>query len=76
MFYWLESFTQCLLPLLPLGHGLKPHILHHFLIFYADLIKWIDVLMGWPDTVSMTCLGQSYGPRAFGPCRTAVRGYL
>jgi hypothetical protein len=32
MFYWLDSFTQCL-----------PH---------ADLIKWIDGLTGWPDTVS------------------------
>jgi hypothetical protein len=35
MFYWLDSFTQCLLPFV-----------------YADLIKWIDGLTGWPDTVS------------------------
>jgi hypothetical protein len=29
----------------------KPHLLHRFLTFYADLIKWADGLMGWPDTV-------------------------
>jgi hypothetical protein len=40
------------LALLPSGHEFKPHILHRFLTFYADLIKWADVLMGWPGTVS------------------------
>jgi hypothetical protein len=36
MFYWLD----------------KPQLLHRFLIFYADWIKWIDGLTGWPNTVS------------------------
>jgi hypothetical protein len=40
------------LALLPSGHGFEPHLLHCFLTFYADLIKWIDGLTGWPDTVS------------------------
>ena len=34
------------------GHGFKPHLLHRFLTFYADLIKWTDELTSWPDTVS------------------------
>jgi hypothetical protein len=38
--------------LLPSGHGLEPHLLHRFLIFYVVLIKWADGLTGWPDTVS------------------------
>jgi hypothetical protein len=48
--------------LFPSGHVFEPHLLHHFLIFYADLIKWTDGhddlikwtdgLTGWPDTVS------------------------
>jgi hypothetical protein len=38
--------------LLPLGHGLEPHILHRFLTFYADLIKWADGLTAWPSAVS------------------------
>jgi hypothetical protein len=25
-----------------------------FLTFYADLIKWVDGLTGWPGTVSRT----------------------
>jgi hypothetical protein len=33
-------------------HGFKPHLLHRFLIFYADLIKWADGLTGWPGIVS------------------------
>jgi hypothetical protein len=28
------------LAFLPSGHGFKPHILHRFLTFYADLIKF------------------------------------
>jgi hypothetical protein len=38
--------------LLPSGHGFESHLLHRFLTFYADLIKWVDGLTGWPDTVS------------------------
>jgi hypothetical protein len=38
--------------LLPSGHGFEPNLLHHFLTFYADLIKWIDRLTGRPDIVS------------------------
>jgi hypothetical protein len=38
--------------LLPSGRGFKPHLLHRFLTFYADLTKWPDGLMGRPDTVS------------------------
>jgi hypothetical protein len=37
---------------LPSGHGFEPHLLHCFLTFYVDLIKWIDELTSWPDTVS------------------------
>jgi hypothetical protein len=52
MFYWLDNFTQCLSSFFPLGHGFESHLLHCFLTFYADLIKWADGLTGWPDTVS------------------------
>jgi hypothetical protein len=38
--------------LLPSGHEFEPHLLHSFLTFYADLIKWAYDLTGWPDTVS------------------------
>jgi hypothetical protein len=37
---------------LPSGHGFKPHLIYRFLTFYADLIKWVDGLTGWPNTVS------------------------
>jgi hypothetical protein len=30
------------LALLSSGHGFELHLLHRFLIFYADLIKWVD----------------------------------
>jgi hypothetical protein len=51
MFYWLDSFTQCLPPFFHQA-WVRTHLLHRFLTFYADLIKWIDGLTGWPDTVS------------------------
>jgi hypothetical protein len=38
--------------LLPLGRGFEPHLLHHFLTFYADLTKWSNGLTGRPNTVS------------------------
>jgi hypothetical protein len=38
--------------LLTSGHGFEPHLLHRFLTFYADLIKWADGLTGCPDIVS------------------------
>ena len=52
MFYWLDSFTQCLSPFFHQGMSFKPHLLHRFLTFYVDLIKWINGLTSWPDTVS------------------------
>jgi hypothetical protein len=52
MFYWLDSFTQCLPPFFHQGIGSNPTSHTIFLTFYADLIKWIDGLTGWPDTVS------------------------
>jgi hypothetical protein len=33
-------------------HGFEPHLLHRFLTFYADLIKWVDGLTDWSDTAS------------------------
>jgi hypothetical protein len=42
MFYWLDNFIQCPSTLLPLGWWFKPHLLHCFLIFYAELI-WRNV---------------------------------
>jgi hypothetical protein len=45
MFYWLDNFNLS-------GHGFEPHLLHCFLTFYTDLIKWVDGIMGWPGTVS------------------------
>jgi hypothetical protein len=38
--------------LLPSGYEFKPHLMHNFLTFYADLIKWADGLTGWPDTIN------------------------
>jgi hypothetical protein len=36
MFYWLESFTHCLLPLFHQGVGSHPTSCTAFLTFYAD----------------------------------------
>jgi hypothetical protein len=75
MFYWLDSFTQCLSPFFHHGLGSNPTSYTVFLTFYADLIKWTDMLMRWPrhsQQSGMTCLGQSCDPRASGPCRAAV----
>jgi hypothetical protein len=52
MFYWLDSFTQCLPPFFYQVMGLNITSCTIFLTFYADLIKWADGLTGWPDTVS------------------------
>jgi hypothetical protein len=38
--------------LLPSGYRFEPHLLHCFLTFYVDLIKWADELTGWPGIVS------------------------
>jgi hypothetical protein len=46
---WLQLVSPTLLPS---ERGFKPHLLHHFLIFYADLTKWPDELMGWLGTVN------------------------
>ena len=54
MFYWLDNFTQCLLPFFYQGMGSNPIFYTVFLIFYADLIKWADGITGYPDTVSRT----------------------
>jgi hypothetical protein len=40
MFYWLDSFTQCLLPFF------------HQAWVQTPTIKWADGLTGWPGTVS------------------------
>jgi hypothetical protein len=52
MFYWLDSFTQCLPAFFHQGMGSNPTSRTVYLTFYADLIKWIDRLTGCPDTVS------------------------
>ena len=44
--------------LLPSGRGFKPHLLHRFLTFYADLTKWSDGLTGWPGTVRAAARGR------------------
>jgi hypothetical protein len=41
MFYWLDSFTQCLPPFFHQGMGSNPTSCIVFLTFYVDLIKWI-----------------------------------
>jgi hypothetical protein len=51
--------------LVPLGHEFEPHLMHHFLTFYADLIKWADRLARHSQQADMTCMGQSCVPRAF-----------
>jgi hypothetical protein len=76
MFYSLESFTQCLSPFFHQGIGSNPHLLHRFLTFYTDLIKWANMLTSWPGTVGMTCLGQSCGPWASGPYWAAVWPFI
>jgi hypothetical protein len=38
MFYWLDSFAQCLSPFFHHGVGSKPHLLYRFLTFYTELI--------------------------------------
>jgi hypothetical protein len=52
MFYWLDSFTQCLPSFFHEVMGSSPTSCTVFLTFYADLIKLIDGLTGCPDTVS------------------------
>jgi hypothetical protein len=56
----------------PSGHGFEPHLMHHFLTFYADLIKWVDRLVRHSQQAGTTCMGQSCVPRASGPCWAAV----
>jgi hypothetical protein len=54
IFYWLDSFTQCL-PLFfhqAVGSNLTS-CTAFFITFYANLTKWPDGLTGWPGTVSM-----------------------
>jgi hypothetical protein len=52
MFCWLDNFTECLSPFFHQGMGLNPTSCTVFLSFYVDLIKWVDGLMGWPNTIS------------------------
>jgi hypothetical protein len=35
MFYWLDSFAQCLPPFFHQGCGFKPHLLHRFLTYHT-----------------------------------------
>jgi hypothetical protein len=41
-----RQFYLVSLALLPSGHGFEPHLIHRFLTFHADLIKWFDGLTG------------------------------
>jgi hypothetical protein len=52
IFYWLDNFILVSPALLPSVHGFEPHLLHRFLTFYVDLIKWADGLTSWSGTVS------------------------
>jgi hypothetical protein len=52
MLYWLGSFTQCLPSFFHQDMGSNTTSCTVFLTFYGDLIKWVDGLTGWPDTVS------------------------
>jgi hypothetical protein len=67
MLYWLDSFTQCHPSFFYQGMGLNPTSCTVFLTFYADLIKWVGGPAPHSQQAGMTCLGQSYGPRASGP---------
>jgi hypothetical protein len=47
MFYWLDDFTQGLLPFFHQGVGSNPPPpALFFLTFYVDLTKWPDRLTG------------------------------
>jgi hypothetical protein len=48
--------------LLSLGYGFEPHLVHRFLTFYADLIKWSDGLMGQPDMDSRAACRVGFEP--------------
>jgi hypothetical protein len=63
IFYWSNSFTQCLSPFFHQGMGSNPTSLHHFLTFYADLIKLVNGLAWHSQQGGMTCLGHSCGTR-------------
>jgi hypothetical protein len=52
MFYWLDSFTQCLPPFFHPSMGSNPTSSGRCLTFYVDLIKWADGLTGWSGTVN------------------------
>jgi hypothetical protein len=51
MFYWLDSFTQCLPPFFHQVMGSNPTSCTIYLKFYADLIKWVDQ----PTLISRFC---------------------
>jgi hypothetical protein len=89
MYYWLDGFTQCLLPLLPSGGvGSNSPLAPFFIIFYADLTKWPDGLTRrrtvpgtelWPTVVRPSGLvpgssfGYLYADVWFGTWRLVVR---
>jgi hypothetical protein len=61
--------------LLPLGHGFKPHLLHYFfniLRRFNQMGRRSNGLARHSQQADMTCLGQSCGPLASGPCRATV----
>jgi hypothetical protein len=62
------------------GHEFEPHLMHRFLTFYVDLIKWTHRLTRHSQQTSqqtdMTCMGQSCGPRASGSCWAVVWLYI
>jgi hypothetical protein len=61
MFYWLDSFTQCFPPLFHQGMGSN-----------RTSCKWANKLVRHSQQTGMTCMDQSCGLRASGPCWAAV----
>jgi hypothetical protein len=65
MFYWLDSFTQCLLPFFYQGMDSNPT----FSLFF-NILRWFNQMgrrangpARHSQQAGMTCLGQSCGPR-------------
>jgi hypothetical protein len=74
MLYWLDKFTQCLLPFFYQGMVLNPTscIVFKILRWFNQMGRRINEPTWHSQQAGMTCLGQSCGPRASSPCRVAV----
>jgi hypothetical protein len=74
MFYWLDNFTQCLSPFFHQDMGSNPTSCTVFNILrcFSQMGRRANGLTWHSQQVDMTCLGQSCGPWASGPCRVAV----